>query len=64
MLGLVPQLEDPSPLGGKVHAGVQRAQRLVGDLGGGHRFTMLSFSHTFIFVPVFVLSLYFSEDVI
>lgn len=39
-MGLVPQFEHPSPLGGQIGAGVQRAQGLVGDLetdtGDGH----------------------------
>lgn len=32
VMGLIPQLEHPSPLGGQISAGVQRAQGLVGDL--------------------------------
>lgn len=32
VMGLVPQLEHPSPLGCQISAGVQRAQGLVGNL--------------------------------
>ena len=40
VVGLVPQLEHPSSLGGDVGAGVQRAQSFVGDLET-HRRTLL-----------------------